>query len=87
MPAVDQRLAPAGASEPVPADLLLALEQVTVWVGRVARQLAGEGRHLVIATRDPQQAQQAAVELGGDVTALPVGLDVTQADSPPLSRR
>jgi len=42
---------------------------------------------LVIATRDPQQAQQAAVELGGDVTALPVGLDVTQADSPPPSRR
>ncbi len=47
----------------------------------VARQLVGEGRHVVIATRDPQQAQQAAAELGENVTALPVGLDVTHADS------
>lgn len=47
----------------------------------VARQLAGAGRQVVIATRDPQHAQQAAAELGNDVTALSVGLDVTQADS------
>lgn len=47
----------------------------------VARQLAAAGRHVIIATRDPQQAQQASAELGGDIAGLPVGLDVTQADS------
>lgn len=47
----------------------------------VARQLADSGRHVVITAREADQARQAAAELGEDVTALPVGLDVSRPDS------
>ncbi|MDG4831725.1 SDR family NAD(P)-dependent oxidoreductase [Solwaraspora sp. WMMD1047] len=47
----------------------------------VARQLADTGRHVVIGARDPEQAKRAAAELGENVTALPVGLDIGSDDS------
>jgi NAD(P)-dependent dehydrogenase (short-subunit alcohol dehydrogenase family) len=43
----------------------------------VARQLAATGRQVVITARDAEQAGRAAGELGPRVSALPVGLDVT----------
>ena len=45
----------------------------------VARQLAEQGRHVVISARKAEAATAAAAELG--VSALPVGLDVADADS------
>jgi NAD(P)-dependent dehydrogenase (short-subunit alcohol dehydrogenase family) len=45
----------------------------------VARQLAGQGVHVVIASRDPAAAAKTAEEIG--VSALTVGLDVTDAES------
>lgn len=47
----------------------------------VAQQLAAAGRHVVISARDPEQAKRAAAELGENVTALPVALDVSRDDS------
>lgn len=47
----------------------------------VARQLADTGRNVLITARDPAQAAQAADELGRGVTALPVGLDVSDPES------
>lgn len=42
----------------------------------VARQLAAVDRHVLIAARDSDQVRRAADELGPDVAALPVGLDI-----------
>jgi len=47
----------------------------------VARQLAEFGHQVLISARDPQDAEQAAAELGVGVTALAVGLDVADPTS------
>jgi NAD(P)-dependent dehydrogenase (short-subunit alcohol dehydrogenase family) len=47
----------------------------------VARQLAELGHQVLISARDPQDAEQAAAELGVGVTALAVGLDVANPTS------
>lgn len=47
----------------------------------VARQLAAADRHVVITARDPGDAERAADELGGGVSALPIGLDLTDQAS------
>lgn len=47
----------------------------------VAHQLAAAGRHVVITARDPAQAAGAADELGPGVSALPVGLDISDPGS------
>jgi NAD(P)-dependent dehydrogenase (short-subunit alcohol dehydrogenase family) len=47
----------------------------------VARQLAEQGRHVLISARDAEAAATAAKELGHGVSALPVGLDITDPGS------
>ncbi len=47
----------------------------------VARQLAARGRRVVIAARDAEAAAATAKELGDGVSALPVGLDITDPAS------
>jgi NAD(P)-dependent dehydrogenase (short-subunit alcohol dehydrogenase family) len=47
----------------------------------VAGELAGLGHQVIISSRDVSAARVAASELGERVTALPVGLDVSDEDS------
>lgn len=47
----------------------------------VARQLTAAGFEVVITARDAERAAQAAAELGPGVSALPVGLDVSDSPS------
>lgn len=47
----------------------------------VARHLADVGQQVLITARDPELAAQTADELGAGVTALPLGLDVSEPES------
>ena len=47
----------------------------------VARQLGEAGLEVLVAARDPQQAASSVAGRGPRVRALPVGLDVTDAES------
>lgn len=63
-------------------EAVVLITGATQGLGReVARQLAASGHQVIISGRDASRAAGAAAELGTGVSALPVGLDVSDQAS------